>query len=130
MAPSFNHGAEEFILLPESSELMRRDDLGQAARQLARERHALLEKDRLIRHQRIALDLTTLAPDQRDRLIKDARAMVSRWRVERLCSADYIQRWEQILGMEPEEMALAIVSEADGWGPALRQNSPWVGVHA
>lgn len=109
---------------------MRKDDLGQSARQLARERHAILEKDRLIRHQRIALDLTTLAPDRRDRLIKDARAVVSRWRAERLCSIDYIQRWEHILEMAPEEMALAIVSEADEWGPALRQNSPWVGVHA
>lgn len=109
---------------------MRKDDLGQSARQLARERHAILEKDRLIRHQRIASDLITLAPDRRDRLIKDARAVVSRWRAERLCSIDYIQRWEHILEMAPEEMALAIVSEADGWGPALRQNSPWVGVHA
>lgn len=109
---------------PKSFELGRKDDARQSARQVARERHAILENDRLIRHQRIALDLTTLAPSKRDRLIKDARAVVFRCRAERLCSVDYIQRWEQILEMEPEEMALAIVSDADGWGPSLRQNSP------
>lgn len=28
--------------------------------------------------------------------------------------------------MEPSQMATTMVSAVDGWGPALRQNSPWV----
>ena len=45
-------------------------------------------------------------------------------------SADYIQRWSDILQMPVKSMAAAIVSDQDGWGNALRQNSPWVGEHA
>lgn len=101
-----------------------------SARQLARANQAMVEKDRLNRHHRIAFDLVTMPAAERDRLIKNARAMVNRWRNEHLCSADYIQKWEQILKLKPVEMANIMVSDVDGWGPSLRQNSPWVGVHA
>ncbi|ABE47175.1 type II toxin-antitoxin system Phd/YefM family antitoxin [Polaromonas sp. JS666] len=119
-----------YLTSPEFFERVQKNDPGNSARQLARVKQAVIEKDRLIRHQRIAFDLVTLAPDKRDWLIKDARAMVDRWRAERLCSADYIQKWEQILKMNPQEMAATIVSDVGGWGASLRQNSPWVGVHA
>lgn len=101
-----------------------------ASRQLARAQQALVEKDRLVRHQRIALDLVTLAAGRRERLVAQARAEVQRWREQRLSSADYIDRWAQILDLPARGMAEAITSDLDGWGTALRQNSPWVGVHA
>jgi PHD/YefM family antitoxin component YafN of YafNO toxin-antitoxin module len=119
-----------YLTSPEFFESAKRNDAGKAARQIARAQQALVEKDRLIRHHQIALDLVTVDSKQRDRLIKNARAVVLRWRAERLCSADYIERWEQILKMQPREMGASMVSDADGWGPSLRQNSPWVGVHA
>jgi uncharacterized membrane protein len=122
------HGKVQAILAsPEFFEPAQGADPVNAARQLARAKQAVIEKDRLIRHQRIAFDIATLAPRQRDRMIKDAQEMVERWRAERLCSADYIERWESILNMKPLEMAAAMVSDVDGWGTALRQNSPWVG---
>lgn len=106
------------------------DSDGHAARNLARMRQSAVEKDRLIRHQRIAFDLVTLPADQLEELIDGAKAIVVRWRAEQLCSSVYIEMWERILSMEPIEMAQAMVSDADGWGASLRQNSPWVGVHA
>jgi hypothetical protein len=99
-------------------------------RRLARLGQELVEKDRLIRHQRIAVDLLTSPPKVRQRLIREAQATVERWRVEALSSRDYIDRWTDILRMPVPRMAEAMTSDADGWGPALRQNSPWVGVHA
>lgn len=119
-----------YVTSREFFELSQGGDADKAARQIARARQALIEKDRLIRHHQIALDLVTLDSKKRDRLIKNARAVVLRWRAERLCSADYIQRWEEILKMPPREMGTTMVSDVDGWGPSLRQNSPWVGVHA
>lgn len=101
-----------------------------AARRLARMEQALVEKDRLIRHQRIALDLLTLPVPQRDAMVQQARETVERWRVESLSSRDYIDRWTQILAMPVASMAIEMVSDAQGWGTALRQNSPWVGLHA
>ena len=97
------------------------------ARRLARAEQALVERDRLIKHQRIAIQLLTLPSTQRRQLIDRARAVVEQWRAQRLCSEDYIVRWSGILGLPPREMALSIVSDVEGWGPALRQNSPWVG---
>lgn len=103
---------------------------GLAERRLARLNQALVEKDRLIRHQRIAFDLVTLPPDTREALLQQARATVERWRSERLCSRDYIDRWSEILGQSAPQIAATITSDMDGWGTALRQNSPWVGNHA
>ncbi len=56
--------------------------------------------------------------------------MVARWRAEGLCSDDYIRRWSDILQLPVRQMAQAMGSDLDGWGQALRQNSPWVGDHA
>jgi len=119
-----------YVVSPERFHQAQPDDQRRSARQLARANQAMVEKDRLNRHHRIALDLVTMPATQRDQLIKNARAVVDRWKNERLCSADYIQKWEEILKLDPVAMATTMVSDADGWGPSLRQNSPWVGVHA
>ncbi len=100
-----------------------------AVRRLARLNQAMTEKDRLIRHQRIALDLVTLHRKARDDMIRSALAIVDRWRQEHLCSRDYIDRWSEILRLPARKMATAMISDLEGWGTALRQNSPWVGVH-
>lgn len=101
-----------------------------AARRHARLQQALIERDRLIRHQRIALDLVTAPPKERATMTRNAEQVVERWRREHLCSDDYIDRWSAMLKLPVRELALAMISDADGWGTALRQNSPWVGLHA
>ena len=100
-----------------------------ASRQIARLRQSVIEKDRLIRHQRIALALVTASKPKRAQMLAAAQAVVQRWRSDGLCSADYIDRWSAILALPATEMALQMTGEADNdWGPALRQNSPWVGL--
>lgn len=99
-----------------------------AERRIAHLNQTLLEKDRLIRHQRIAVDLLTL-PDKDSRAFVDkALAVVEQWRSKQLCSQDYIDRWQTLLSLPAAELAKAMTSDTDGWGPALRQNSPWPGV--
>ena len=101
-----------------------------AERRLARLQQAGVEKDRLLRHHRIAMDLLTLAPAESERLIRQARDTVERWRREQLSSRDYVDRWAALLALPAPQLAREMVSDADGWGTALRQNSPWVGLHA
>jgi len=98
------------------------------ARVAARVQQAAVEQDRLIRHHRIATALISLPSDKRDALIAHALAALDRWETECLCSVDYVDRWRAILAMPHDEIAAAIVSDADGWGASLRQNSPFVGV--
>lgn len=100
----------------------------QAEQQLARAKQALVERDRLIRHHRIALELLTLPVADSRRRVHDAKAQVRRWRDERLCSQDYIERWERILSLPLRQLARALTDDHEGWGTALRQNSPWIGV--
>lgn len=100
------------------------------ARRLARLGQTVVEKNRLIRHQRIAFDLVTAPDAVRDQMIQKARDIVHRWRREGLCSLDYSDRWSAILLLPVIEMAIQMTSDENDWGPALRQNSPWVGVHA
>lgn len=97
-------------------------------RRLARLNQTVVEKDRLIRHQRIALALALAPEDERQRLLAAARAVVARWQQEQLCSTDYIARWSDILQLPLADMAQAMTGPDNPWGPALRQNSPWVGV--
>lgn len=101
-----------------------------AERRLARLQQAGVEKDRLLRHHRIAMDLLTLTPAESERLIRQARDTVERWRREKLSSRDYVDRWAALLALPARQLAREMVSDADGWGTALRQNSPWVGLHA
>lgn len=125
------HGKVMAILAsPEFFERAQAVSEASASRVVARITQASVEKDRLIRHQRIALDLALLPPSEASRLIRNAMSVVNRWRNERLCSKDYIEKWDEILHLPPKKMAEIIVSDMDGWGPSMRQNSPWVGVHA
>lgn len=55
-------------------------------------------------------------------------AVVEQWRTHQLCSSDYIDRWQALLELPLPKLAQAMVSDADSWGPALRQNSPWPGL--
>lgn len=99
-----------------------------AQRRAARLNQTLLEKERLIRHQKVAIQLLTLPARERRALIRQARAVVERWRADNLCSRDYIDRWQSLLELPIDELASAMTSDADGWGNALRQNSPWAAV--
>jgi hypothetical protein len=60
-------------------------------------------------------------------MMRKARETVDRWRREKLSGADYIERWTTLLKLPVRELALAMTSDLEGWGPALRQNSPWIG---
>ena len=97
------------------------DDL--ALRRQARAEQAVVVQRRLDRHRAIAARLLADSSDAAD-LIGDARAMVARWRAERLCSTDFSDAWAAVLAKQPVEIAAAIVSDAEGWD-ALRQCSPW-----
>lgn len=97
-------------------------------RRLARTAQALVEQERLSRHQRIALRLSKASAHECQEMIGQAQAVVERWQRDELCSRDYIERWRQILALAPVDLAAAMVSDAEGWGTALRQNSPWVHV--
>ena len=72
-----------------------------AERRAARLRQALVEKDRLIKHQRIGINLLTLPEKAREALIQRAHAVVERWRTDGLCSQDYIERWQALLSLPP-----------------------------
>ena len=99
-----------------------------AERHMARLQQSLLDKDRFIQHQQIAVKLLTLPARERRALIEKAQAVVAQWQAERLCSSDYIDKWQALLRLPAPELARALASDADGWGPALRQNSPWPGL--
>jgi PHD/YefM family antitoxin component YafN of YafNO toxin-antitoxin module len=101
-------------------------DARRSARRLARAQQHLVERDRLIKHQQLAIDLLTQPASARSALIRRARAVVDQWRARGLCSVDYIDRWSRLLALPPRELAQALASDADGWGTALRQNSPFI----
>lgn len=113
------------LVAPEFLAQARQQDAALAARREARARQAAVEKDRLMKHQRIAIELLAGTPQQRRQLLRTAQDAVHRWDTEALCSADYIERWRALLRLPPRELALAMVTDLDGWGTALRQNSPW-----
>ncbi|MGS5089424.1 type II toxin-antitoxin system Phd/YefM family antitoxin [Hydrogenophaga sp. A37] len=99
-----------------------------AERRAARAAQALVEKDRLIKHQRLAIHLLLAPRAQQKALIANAQQEVARWRRDHLCSADYSDRWDALLKLPVKELAQAMGSESLDWGTALRQNSPWHGV--
>ena len=94
-------------------------------RRAARAAQQLVEKNRLIKHQKLAIDLLLMPETKRQELIALARAEVLRWRRDRLCSTDYADRWDDLLGRSIGDMAQTMCSETFEWGAALRQNSPW-----
>lgn len=113
------------VCAPEAFQALSSEASILAERRAARAAQRLVEKDRLIRHQKLAIDLLVMPKDRREVLIQGALAEVARWRRERLCSADYADRWDDLLQRPVKELAQAMASESWDWGTALRQNSPW-----
>ena len=96
-----------------------------AERRVARLTQQLVDRDRLLRHYRIAQQLLTLPAAKSLAMVRAARKEVDRWETLGLCSRDYIGRWRKILALPATQLAEALVSDHEGWGTALRQNSPW-----
>ena len=94
-------------------------------RRAARVAQQLVEKNRLIKHQKLAIELLLMPETKRQDLIARARSEVLRWRRDRLCSKDYADRWDELLGRSVGDMSKIMCSETLEWGSALRQNSPW-----
>jgi antitoxin (DNA-binding transcriptional repressor) of toxin-antitoxin stability system len=94
----------------------------------AREAQQQVEQQRLMRHQRIAIDLLCAAPARQRASVAAARREVDRWEEGQLCSEDYIRRWREWLSLPVRELALCMCSDAQGWGRAMRQNSPFTAV--
>jgi PHD/YefM family antitoxin component YafN of YafNO toxin-antitoxin module len=100
-----------------------------AERRSARAAQQLVDKGRLIKHQKLAVDLLLMPGSRQRKAIARARAEVARWRHERLCSPDYADRWDALLDLPVRELARAMSDESLEWGRALRQNSPWRVAH-
>lgn len=94
-------------------------------RRAARAAQKTVELQRLADHQRIAIELLCAAPAAQARMLQAARREVDRWEAQRLCTQDYIGRWREWLALPPKELARRMCSHAGGWGPAMRQNSPF-----
>lgn len=94
-------------------------------RRAARAAQRQVELGRLVAHQRAGIDLLCASPAQQRKRIAQARAEVDRWEAGRLCSADYISRWRAWLALPVPELVQRMCSDAQGWGPAMRQNSPF-----
>jgi len=116
------------VCSPEAFRLRAGPDVLLAERAVARAAQALVEKDRLIKHQRLAIHLLVVSRAEQRALIARARNEVARWRRDHLCSADYSDRWDALLKLPVKELAQAMGSASLDWGTALRQNSPWHGV--
>ncbi|MFC7409608.1 type II toxin-antitoxin system Phd/YefM family antitoxin [Hydrogenophaga atypica] len=113
------------VCSPEAFLARTNSDSRLAERRAARADQALVEKDRLIKHQALAIQLLLMPAADSQALVTRAQQEVTRWRRERLCSLDYIERWEALLQRSVNELAQAMGSETLEWGTALRQNSPW-----
>jgi prevent-host-death family protein len=90
----------------------------------AREQQKRVEQHRLMVHQRIGIELLSDAARRKD-LLRAARKEVKRWGDQALCSRDYIDRWSEWLSLPAAELVLRMCSDAQGWGNAMRQNSPF-----
>jgi hypothetical protein len=91
----------------------------------AREAQRDVELGRLLAHQAIAIDLLVARARRRDALRAAARKEVDRWERDGLCSKDYIELWRKWLRKPVATLARLMTSDPDGWGNAMRQNSPF-----
>ncbi len=94
-------------------------------RRAARAAQEQVELRRLMAHQHLGIDLLCMTPPQQRKRLEAARREVARWEDEALCSADYIERWRMWLSLPAKELVQRMCSDADGWGRAMRQNSPF-----
>lgn len=85
----------------------------------------LTELQRLSRHQTYAIQLLTATHAQVTIWRKQARAAVDRWEQRGSCSREFIEGWRGLLKLPVAEMSRKMCGNLDGWGPAMRQNSPW-----
>ena len=90
----------------------------------AREEQHLVEQQRLMAHQRIGIELLS-RKGRRKPMLDAARREVRRWADQQLCSQDYIDRWSEWLALPDVELVDRMCSDAEGWGKAMRQNSPF-----
>lgn len=116
------HGKPIAYVLRADQPLMSKD---QAERREARLRQAGVEDQRLIKHLRIGTRLLAAPPQEAQAIVGRAAERVDVWEREGLCSRDYIERWRALLARPRAELVEAMCGDADGWGAALRQNSPW-----
>ena len=93
-------------------------------RLLAREHERARRLDARRRHAALAARLLAMPVRQAGAEIRRARASVTRWERERLCSEHYISRWRAMLAGSPRRVAVALLKR-DEWTDALLQNSPW-----
>ena len=94
-------------------------------RRAARAAQQQVELGRLMAHQQLGIELLCAEPAQLRRYIDAARREVDRWQDRQLCSADYIARWRAWLALPVKQLVQRMCSEAEGWGRAMRQNSPF-----
>ena len=94
-------------------------------RRAARAAQHQVEIQRLMAHQRLSIELLCGTTARQRRRIDAARGEVDRWEAKQLCSADYIERWRCWLALPVKQMVQRMCSDAAGWGPAMRQNSPF-----
>jgi len=97
-------------------------------RRAARAAQQQVELNRLMAHQQLGIELLCAEPAQLRRHIGAAQREVQRWEDRQLCSADYISRWRAWLALPVRKLVRQMCSEADGWGRAMRQNSPFTAV--
>ncbi len=114
-----HHKIVAVVLTPEAAQSV--IDPRRQARQAQQQR----ELQRLMQHQQLAIDLLCAPRAAQHKRIQAALAQVKRWETEHLCSADYIARWRQWLALPVSELAPLMCGPAHGWGPAMRQNSPF-----
>ena len=94
-------------------------------RRAARAAQQQVELNRLMAHQQLGIELLCTEPAQSRRHIEAARREVDRWEDMQLCSADYIARWRAWLELPVKQLVQRMCSDAEGWGRAMRQNSPF-----
>lgn len=94
-------------------------------RRAARAAQQQSELRRLMAHQQEGIDLLCASAAEQRRRLSRARREVDRWEAGGLCSADYIERWRAWLQLPVRDLVRRMCSDAQGWGPAMRQNSPF-----
>lgn len=117
------HGKLVAALVPPDF-LARADVLDE--RRAARAAQRQVELARLAAHQRLGIDLLCARAPRQHRVIEDARREVARWHDRQLCSQDYIERWRAWLALPVKDLVQRMCSPAEGWGNAMRQNTPFV----
>ncbi len=108
----------EFGILVESAAMARR--------RTARSQHQAKLAASREKHLKIAVKFA-LGGAEAAALKTGALKIVKLWREKQLCSPVYIDRWQQILDAKPQQVAQSLLAmDDDEWGPALRQNTPFV----